>query len=71
VRGLAQITSHLQLARKSGSWGTFHSDSALVTRSGHTYIAVALCDDPNGSNWMSDLIVAMDRIIIPEPGRRS
>jgi beta-lactamase class A len=71
VRGLTRITSRIQLARKSGSWGTFHSDSALVTRSGHTYIAVALCDDPNGSNWMSELIVAMDRIIIPVRGGKS
>ena len=65
VKELSRLAPRMQLFRKSGSWRTFHSDSALVERDGHAYIAVALSDDPEGSDWMSRIIVEFDRIIIP------
>ena len=65
VKSLSRIDPTMQLFRKSGSWRTFHSDSALVEREGHAYIAVALSNDPQGSEWLSRIIVEFDRIIIP------
>jgi beta-lactamase class A len=63
VRALRQKVPHFSLARKSGSWRTYHSDSALIRHDGKTYIAVALSNDPNGSEWMGRIIVGLDDII--------
>jgi beta-lactamase class A len=63
VKALRKISPHALLLRKSGSWGTFHSDSALVEHGGRAYIAVALSDDANGSDWMGQIIVELDRIV--------
>jgi beta-lactamase class A len=65
VKALRQIAPRMRLFRKSGSWRTYHSDSALVERDGHSYIAVALSDDPQGADWLARLIVALDGIVIP------
>jgi beta-lactamase class A len=64
VRALRAVTPRMNLHRKSGSWRTYHSDSALVEHDGRTYIAVALSNDPNGSKWMQRIIVALDRIVV-------
>jgi beta-lactamase class A len=66
VKSLSRLAPHMLLFRKSGSWRTFHSDSALVERDGRAYIAVALSDDPKGSEWLSRIIVEFDRIVIPK-----
>jgi beta-lactamase class A len=63
VAALRKIRPDANLFRKSGSWGTFHSDSVLVERRGRSYIAVALSNDPNGPRWLERLIVALDGII--------
>jgi beta-lactamase class A len=65
VKELSQLAPRMLLFRKSGSWRTFHSDSALVERGGRAYIAVALSDDPEGSEWLSRIIVEFDRIVMP------
>lgn len=72
VKGLAQAHPDAQLYRKSGTWRTFHADSAIVERDGRRYIAVGLADDPHGGDWMRELIVAMDAIVFssaPRPVR--
>ena len=69
VKGLAQAHPDSQLYRKSGTWRTFHADSAIVERAGHRYIAVGLSDDPKGGEWMRELIVAMDDIVFSSPSR--
>lgn len=63
VRGLHQHRPGSSIYRKSGSWKYFHSDSAIVERDGRRYIAVAWAVDPNGDEWLSRLIVALDDII--------
>jgi beta-lactamase class A len=63
VKGLDQAHPGAQLYRKSGTWRTFHADSAIVERGGRRYIAVGLADDPRGGDWMRELIVAMDDIV--------
>lgn len=69
VKGLAQAHPDAQLYRKSGTWRTYHADSAIVERQGRRYIAVGLADDPRGGDWMRALIVAMDDIVFSEPSR--
>jgi beta-lactamase class A len=66
VKELSRLAPRMQLFRKSGSWRTFHSDSALVERGGRAYIAVALSNDPDGSEWLGRIIVEFDRIVIPK-----
>ena len=63
VAALRRIRPDAQLFRKSGSWGTFHSDSVLVERRGRSYIAVALSNDRDGPRWLERIIVALDGIV--------
>jgi beta-lactamase class A len=65
AKGLRSRDPGARLFRKSGTWQTFHSDSALVERDGRAYVAVALANDANGGEWLSKLIVAFDQIIGP------
>jgi beta-lactamase class A len=67
VKGLMAEHPDTKLYRKSGTWQNFHSDSALIERDGHRYIAVALSQSPEGGRWLSQLIVAMDNLIC-QPG---
>lgn len=69
VKGLAQAHPDAQLYRKSGTWRTYHADSAIVEREGRRYIAVGLADDPRGGDWMRELIVAMDDIVFKQSSR--
>lgn len=66
VGGLMATHPDASIYRKSGTWRTYHSDSAIVERNGRRYIAVALANDAHGGEWMRKLIVAMDDIIFTE-----
>ena len=72
VKGLMHDHPEAQMYRKSGSWRTWHADSALIERGGRRYIAVALANDPKGGEWMKKLIREMDEIIfdLPNPHAR-
>jgi len=61
VKGLSNTNA--RIFRKSGSWRTYHADSALIEHNGRSYIAVALANDPKGGEWMKQLIREMDEII--------
>ncbi|MGE0084123.1 MAG: serine hydrolase [Desulfococcaceae bacterium] len=63
VKGLEATRPNSAIYRKSGTWGQFHADSAIVERKGRRYIAVALANSPEGGQWLSDLIVALDDLI--------
>jgi beta-lactamase class A len=64
MKGILTVDSEPTIYRKSGSWGTFNSDSAIIKRDdGRSYIAVALSDDRAGARWLEGLIVECDRII--------
>ena len=63
VHGLEVTKTGSRIWRKSGTWRSYHADSALVERNGRRYIAVAMANDPDGESWLSDLIVAMDDLI--------
>lgn len=63
VKGLNASCPEARIYRKSGTWRQYHANSALIEHDGHKYIAVALSSHPDGDQWLSDLIVAMDNII--------
>jgi beta-lactamase class A len=68
MKGLLRVDSDPAIFRKSGSWGTYNSDSAIIHRDdGRSYIAVALSDDRAGAQWLERLIVEMDGIIAELP----
>ena len=54
VKGL-QAYPDLEIYRKSGTWKTYHADSALVRSDGLAYIIVALANNPNGAVWLEEL----------------
>ncbi|MFQ5344326.1 MAG: serine hydrolase [Mariprofundus sp.] len=61
VKGLSDTNA--KIYRKSGSWRSYHADSALIEHNGRRYIAVALAHDAKGGIWMTRLIREMDHII--------
>jgi len=42
---------------------TYHSDSVLVERDGHRYIAVALINNAKGSQWLGRIITEFDALL--------
>lgn len=65
VKGLeSRHYPDLQIYRKSGTWRSYHADSALIEHDGRRYIAVAIAKDPKGGEWMQRLIREMDDIIV-------
>lgn len=63
VKGLQKATPEAKIYRKSGTWRTYHADSALIEHDGRRYIAVALANHPSAGVWLKDLIVALDDLI--------
>lgn len=63
VKGLKSVHPESRIYRKSGTWRQYHSDSAIIEHDGRRYIAVALAKNPQGGKWLTDLIVAMDKLI--------
>jgi beta-lactamase class A len=70
VKGLKEVQPDSEIYRKSGTWGPYHSDSAIIEHHGRRYIAVALAKSAKGEHWLQKLIVALDDIICP-PGIHS
>ena len=66
ARRLRLVNPKALLYRKSGSWGTYHSDSALVKRGGRAYIAVALTNGSEGKEWLAEIIQALDELIFED-----
>ena len=72
VKGLKEAQPDSEIYRKSGTWGPYHSDSAIVEHDGRRYIAVALAKSSQGEKWLQKLIVALDELICePETSPRS
>jgi beta-lactamase class A len=61
VNTLDRVAPKASIFRKSGSWSTFHSDSALVQDDEwRHYILVALIDDPQGENICRQLVTVAE-----------
>jgi beta-lactamase class A len=64
VRGLEATDPTATVYRKSGTWGISHADGALVERrDGTTYIAAGIAEDPRGGEWLSQIIIQMNRLV--------
>ena len=63
VKGLKKVHPESRIYRKSGTWKQYHSDSAIVEHDSRRYIAVALAKSPHGGRWLTDLIVALDKLV--------
>lgn len=69
VQGLLAGSPDALVYRKSGTWRDWHADSAIVEHAGRTYIAVALAQSPRGGEWLKQIIVELDDIIMATPLR--
>lgn len=65
VKGLKDYDG-LEIYRKSGTWKSYHADSALVTLNGHAYIMVALAHDAQGAEWLENLAAPLHELAISE-----
>ncbi len=64
VKGLSAARPGSRIFRKSGTWKSYHADSAIVERAGRKYIAVALAHRAGaGAKWFPRLIVGLDDLI--------
>ena len=63
VKGLRKVHPESRIYRKSGTWKQYHADSAIVEHDGRRYIAVALARSRHGEQWLTDLIVVLDRLV--------
>lgn len=64
VAGLEAAEPTAVVYRKSGTWGISHADGALVERrDGSTFIAAAIAEDPQGGQWLPQIIIQMNRLI--------
>lgn len=63
VAAIAREHPTAQIMRKSGTWRTYHSDSAIIDHDGKRYILVALANDPNAGRWLEKIALAVDRIL--------
>jgi beta-lactamase class A len=70
VYGLSSTCPQAIMYRKSGSWKSFHSDSAIVEHDGIKYIIVALAKDKNAPKWMPQLMVEIDALILAKHHQR-
>lgn len=52
--------------RKSGTWGSYHSDSIMVIGDEwRSYILVALIDDPDGESIIREIMAEIDTLLCP------
>jgi beta-lactamase class A len=64
VNTLDKIAPNARLFRKSGSWGTYHSDSVLVWGStSRRYILVALINDEKGEQIIRKLVEPIEKVL--------
>ena len=68
AKGLAESVPTARLYRKSGTWRTYHSDSAIIEHDGRRYIAVSLSNSEKGAEWLTRLIVSMDSVVFATAG---
>lgn len=63
VNTLDKVAPNATIYRKSGSWKSFHSDSALVWGPKRKYIIVALIDNDLGEQIIRNLVEPLERVL--------
>jgi beta-lactamase class A len=68
VKSLEKVKGYqgMKIYRKSGTWKTYHADSALVTYGGHAYIMIALANHQQGSQWLENLARPLHNLAVAE-----
>ena len=61
VKGLKRYED-IELFRKSGTWSTWHADSALVRAGDDVYVIVGLAEDPQGGAWLERLAAPLHEL---------
>jgi beta-lactamase class A len=64
VKGLAG--RDVQILRKWGSWENWYHDTAIITGPGRCYVLIGLTNHPRGDEYLEDLAVAVDDLMIQE-----
>ncbi|MBN1959404.1 MAG: serine hydrolase [Deltaproteobacteria bacterium] len=70
VRGLADRQNIQFVARKSGTWKVWHSDSALIRHGDNLYVAVAISETRHGDEIMQKIIRILDDLVMNGKHRR-
>jgi len=65
VKGL-EAYPDLEVFRKSGTWKTYHTDSALVRTEDLAYIIVALANNANGAAWLEQLAGPLHELAVSQ-----
>ena len=60
VSVLDRVAPNAKVYRKSGTWETWHTDSALVWDKDRRYIVVALAEDAQGETMLRELMLKID-----------
>jgi len=66
VKGLEKSHPGAKIYRKSGSWRTWHADSAIIESGGYKFIMVALAKHPDGGKWLQKIAAPLHDLIVPE-----
>lgn len=67
VKALEHIPG-IRIFRKSGTWKTYHADSALVEYGAHRYILVGLAEHPDGGEWLVRLGLPLHHLLVGASG---
>lgn len=65
VKGLKSYED-IEIFRKSGTWATWHADSALVRSGDVTYVIVGLAHSPFGGRWLEELAGPLHKLAVSQ-----
>ena len=66
VSVLDRVAPEAKVYRKSGTWENWHADSALVWDKNRRYIVVALAEDAGGETMLRELMLKIDKALVPK-----
>ena len=64
VSVLDRVAPDAKVYRKSGTWRTWHTDSALVWDKDRRYVVVALAEDASGETMLRELMLKIDTALV-------
>ena len=64
VSVLDRVAPNAKVYRKSGTWQTWHTDSAMVWDTDRRYIVVALAEDAGGEVMLRELMAKIDTALV-------
>ncbi len=63
VHNLKKLSPEAKIYRKSGTWKTWHADSAMVESPEKDFVLVALIDDARGEQIIRDLTIPLAKLV--------